>query len=136
MIRALRINALYYAAAATTAIAGILHLLLVPNSLGFNINFAIFFTLAGIAQLFWTLPMIKKWCIAWYAAGIAGTAVLIALFIITRMPNTITGRELPTNPMALVIEIMQAAFIGLSAAIIVYEARRKQLNRKTATDAA
>ena len=80
--------------------------------------------------------MIKKWCIAWYAAGIAGTAVLIALFIITRMPNTITGRELPTNPMALVIEIMQAAFIGLSAAIIVYEARRKQLNRKTATDAA
>jgi hypothetical protein len=34
---------LYYAAAGTTAIAGILHLLLVPNVLGFNVNNAIFF---------------------------------------------------------------------------------------------
>jgi hypothetical protein len=34
---------LYYAAAATTAIAGILHLVLVPNVIGFNINTAIFF---------------------------------------------------------------------------------------------
>jgi hypothetical protein len=31
---------LYYAAAATTVIAGILHLMLVPNVIGFNINTA------------------------------------------------------------------------------------------------
>ena len=31
---------LYYAAAGTTAIAGILHLLLVPNIIGFNVNSA------------------------------------------------------------------------------------------------
>ena len=29
---------LYYAAAGTTAIAGILHLLLVPNIIGFNVK--------------------------------------------------------------------------------------------------
>jgi hypothetical protein len=136
MVRALRINAFYYAAAATTAIAGILHLLSAPNSLAFNVNFAIFFIVAGIAQLFWAMPMIKKWGTRWYAAGITGTAVLIALFVITRMPNPITGRGLPTSPMGIVIESIQAAFIGLSAAIILYEVRRKQLSRKTAADAA
>jgi hypothetical protein len=136
MIRALRINAFYYATAATTAIVGILHLLSAPNSLAFSINFAIFFIVAGIAQLLWTVPMIKKWGTRWYAAGIAGTAVLIALFVVTRLPNPITGRALPTSPMGIVIESIQAAFIGLSAAIILYEVRRKQLSRKTAADAA
>jgi hypothetical protein len=51
---------LYYAAAATTAIAGILHLVLAPNFLEFNLNTGIFFIVAGIAQLFWVVPMIKK----------------------------------------------------------------------------
>jgi hypothetical protein len=52
VLRASRITVLYYAAAATTAIAGILHLVLAPNLLGFNITFALFFIVAGIAQLF------------------------------------------------------------------------------------
>jgi hypothetical protein len=136
MVKASRFSVLYYAAAATTAIAGIMHLVLVPNSLGFNINFALFFIVAGVAQLFWVLPMIKRWGIPWYVAGIVGMTVLIALYVITRMPNPITGRGLPTNPMAIVIEIMQAAFITLCASILVYEARRKQLDRKTRNDAA
>ena len=52
----------FYAAAATTAIAGILHLMLAYNGLSlFGIsNFSIFFLVAGIAQLFWTIPMIKQ----------------------------------------------------------------------------
>jgi hypothetical protein len=45
-----KINILYYAAAATTAIAGILHLIQASNSLGFNLNFGIFFIVAGIAS--------------------------------------------------------------------------------------
>jgi len=134
VVRALRITLLYYAAAATTAIAGIMHLVLAPNLLGFDINFALFFIVAGIAQLFWVLPMIKRWGFPWVVAGIVGMAVLISLFVITRMPNPITGRGLPTNSMALVIEIIQAAFISLCAIIIVYEARRKQLDRKTRSD--
>ena len=120
-------NALYYAAAATAAIAGILHLVLAPNILGFNLNTGIFFIVAGIAQLFWVVPMIKKWRRPWYFAGIGGTIILIVLVSITRMPdNPITGRAGPIMPMALVIEVMQLAFIGLSIAIIIYESKMKK----------
>ncbi len=55
-----KINILYYAAAAIAAIAGILHLVLAPNIVGFNLNTGIFFIVAGIAQLFWIVPMIKN----------------------------------------------------------------------------
>ena len=121
-----QMKALYYAAAATTAIAGILHLIQASDSLGFNLNFGIFFIVAGIAQLFWVVPMIRRWGRIWYYVGIGGTIVLIILFVITRMPdNPITGRGGPVSPMALAIEVMQAAFIGLTVAIIVYESKRK-----------
>ncbi|HEY1248305.1 MAG TPA: hypothetical protein VGE97_04905, partial [Nitrososphaera sp.] len=79
-------NILYYAAAATTAIAGILHLILATNVIEFSLNFFTFFIVAGIAQLFWVVPMIKKWGRLWYYVGIGGTIVLIVLFAITRMP--------------------------------------------------
>ena len=54
-------KSLYYAAAATTAIAGILHLIVVsplynPYVLGTNIPGETFFIVAGIAQLFWYYP--------------------------------------------------------------------------------
>jgi hypothetical protein len=53
--------------------------------------------------------------------GIAGTRVLIILFVITRLPNnSISGRTFPTSPMAAAIEVMQVAFIGLSIAIVIY----------------
>ncbi|MDQ4100935.1 MAG: hypothetical protein M3115_01935 [Thermoproteota archaeon] len=130
-----KINILYYAAAATTAIAGILHLVLAPNIMGFNLNMGIFFIVAGIAQLFWVVPMIRKWGTPWYIAGIAGTIILIVLFAITRLPdNPITGRAGGVMPMALAIEVMQVAFIGLSIAIIIYESKiRRQLSGKTSS---
>ena len=132
-----KINILFYVAAATTAIAGILHLIQASNSLGFNLNFGIFFTVAGIAQLFWVVPMIRRWGRPWYYVGIGGTIVLIILFVITRLPNNpITGRAFPTGPLAIAIEVMQAAFIGLTLAIIVYESKRKQLSGKTAAETA
>ena len=59
----------YAAAAAATAIAGILHLALVPNIIGFNMNSAIFFIVTGLAQLFWVVPMIKRWGRIWYYTG-------------------------------------------------------------------
>jgi hypothetical protein len=132
-----KMNVLYYAAAATTAIAGILHLIQAPNVLDFSLNFFIFFSVAGIAQLFWVVPMIRRWGLPWYLIGIGGTIVLIALFAITRMPdNPITGRGSPVSPLGLAIEVMQAAFIGLSIVIIIYERRRKRISGKTATEAA
>jgi hypothetical protein len=42
-----KINILYYAAAATTAIAGILHLIQAQNVLEFSLNFFIFFLVSG-----------------------------------------------------------------------------------------
>jgi hypothetical protein len=58
----------------------------------FNINIAIFFLVAGILQLFWIIPMLKKWGRIWYAIGIAGTVILIGIWAVTRIPdNPITG---------------------------------------------
>jgi hypothetical protein len=118
---------LYYAAAGATAIAGILHLYMGPGTLGFNANTGVFFIVSGIAQLFWVVPMIKRWGRPWYAIGIAGTAVLVAIYFVTRMPgNPITGRGGPLNAMGAVTEIAQFAFIGLAVAILVMESRRRR----------
>lgn len=119
-----RSSVLYYAAAATTAIAGILHLTLVPNIIGRNPNSGIFFIISGIAQIFWVIPMLKKWGKTWYIIGIAGTIILIIIWAITRMPgNPITGRGGPIGEMAIVIEIFQIAYIIITSIIIVKERR-------------
>src|ERR671923_1892791 len=119
---------LYVAAAIATAIAGMLHLMMGPNALGFNVNQGILFIVGGIAQIFWIIPMVRRWGIPWYAIGIGGTIVFMAIWIITRVPgNPITGRGGPAdNPIAIAIEVLQGAFIGLAAAIIVYERREKK----------
>jgi hypothetical protein len=116
------INILYYAAAATTAIAGILHLSLVPNVIGRNPNSGIFFIISGIAQIFWVIPMLKRWGRIWYFLGIGGTIILIIMWVITRVPgNPITGRGGPISEMAIVIEIFQIAYIIITAIIILKE---------------
>jgi hypothetical protein len=113
---------LYVAAAAATAIAGVLHLMLGPNNLGFNVNQGILFIAGGIAQVFWIIPIIRKWGTPWYAVGIGGTLAFIAIWAITRMPgNPITGRGGGVNSTAIAVEIFEAVFIGLAAAIIVCE---------------
>jgi hypothetical protein len=118
------INILYYAAAATTAIAGILHLSLVPNVIGRNPNSGIFFIISGIAQIFWVIPMLKRWGRIWYFVGIGGTIILIIMWVITRVPeNPITGRGGPISEMAIVIEIFQIAYIIITAIIILKERR-------------
>jgi hypothetical protein len=93
-----------------------------------NVNQGILFIVGGIAQVFWIIPMVRRWGLPWYAIGIGGTIVFMAIWIITRMPgNPIIGRGGPAgNPIAIAIEVFQAAFIGLAAAIIIYERREKQ----------
>jgi hypothetical protein len=113
---------LYYGAAACTGIAGILHLVLVSNAINSNINNAIFFLVAGILQLFWVLPMIKRWGRIWYAIGIAGTVILIGIWVITRIPdNPITGRGGPISEMAITTEVFQIAYVALTAVIMAKE---------------
>ena len=114
---------LYYAAAATTAIAGILHLIVASNIIQLSINNGIFFIVAGIAQIFWALPMVKRWGKLWYYIGIGGTIILVILWAMTRLPdNPITGeRPFPINAMGITVEILQLAYIVLTAMIIVKE---------------
>jgi hypothetical protein len=119
-------SALYYTAAATTAIAGILHLILVPDIIGRNLNSGVFFIVAGIAQIFWTVPMLKRWGRIWYYVGIAGTIVLIIMWAMTRVPNNpITGRGGPISEMAIAIEVFQIAYVVITAIIIERERNRE-----------
>jgi hypothetical protein len=128
---------LYYAAASTTAIAGILHVIMTPNILNFSLNGAILFAVGGAAQIFWALPMIRKWGKIWYGIGIAGTLVLIAIWIVTRIPgNPITGRGAMVNQMGITVEVMEWAFVALTAAILVMESRKRRIDKRTASDAA
>jgi hypothetical protein len=114
--------------------------MIAPNVLGFNLNTGIFFIVAGIVQLFWVVPTVRRWGLPWYYVGIGGTVLLIILFAITRMPNPITGMALPVQPMGIAVESLEAAFIGLSAAVIAGESRLKEIgvkaDRKTDTEAA
>jgi hypothetical protein len=115
---------LYYAAAATTAIAGILHLSLVPDIIGRNLNSGVFFLISGIAQIFWVIPILKRWGRTWYYIGIAGTIVLIIMWAITRIPgNPITGRGGPISEMAIAIEVFQVVYIIITAIIITKESK-------------
>ena len=133
----MNIKWLYYSAAGTTVIAGILHLILAPNMLNFNPSSAILFSVGGAAQLFWVVPMIRMWGRVWYGIGIGGTLVLIAIWMITRIDgNPITGRGGTINEMGIAVETMQWAFVGLTAAILVMELRMKRIDKRTALDTA
>src|ERR671918_315566 len=117
---------LYYAAAATTAMAGVLHLSLVPDIIGRNLNSGVFFLISGIAQIFWVIPMLKRWGRTWYYIGIAGTIILIIMWAMTRVPgNPITGRGGPISEMAVAIEVFQIAYIVLAGIIIAKESKRE-----------
>jgi hypothetical protein len=116
-------NYYYYAAAAATAIAGILHLVLASNIIGRNPMTGIFFLIGGIAQLFWTVPMVKEWGKMWYYIGIAGTILLIIMYFVTRVPNSITSRALPINSMGILIEVFQFIYIGITAYIVTRQGR-------------
>ena len=126
-------SALYYTAAATTAIAGVLHLILVPDIIGRNLNSGVFFIVASIAQIFWIVPMLKRWGRIWYYIGTAGTIVLIVLWAMTRVPNNpITGRGGPISEMAIAIEVFQIIYVVITAIIIKERNREIQTsNRKS-----
>jgi hypothetical protein len=120
----------FYAAAAVTAIAGIMHLILASNLIGRAPPFGVFFLVAGIAQLFWVIPMIKRWGRSWYYVGIGGTILLIIIWAITRVPNPLTGgRALSINPISIVTESFEYAFIIITVILIAKE-KKVQVSQK------
>ena len=68
-------------------------LIFAPNTCNFNPDDGNLFMVGGIAQIFWTLPMVRKWGRVWYGVGIADILVLMAIWTISGMPgNPLTGR--------------------------------------------
>lgn len=120
-------HVLFYIAAATTMIAGILHLMMIGPSLK-PLNFPMellpytdgLFLISGLAQIFWVIPMALNWNTRWFYAGLIGTIALTSLIALTRIPNEITGIALQDkNPMALLTEVMQTTYILTTLTIIL-----------------
>jgi hypothetical protein len=104
----------YGAAAATTFIAGVLHLAIVPmffNKMPTNVT--IFFIISGLAQVFWFIPVIKRWSSIWYYIGIGGTVILIILWIVA-----VPARGLAVSELEVAIEFFQGVFIILCIIIV------------------
>jgi hypothetical protein len=133
-----KLTVLLYAAAATTLIAGILHInkFIDTISSGEQLgNADILFLVGGIAQVFWIVPIIRQWGKTWYSIGIVGTAVFILLWVITRIPeNLITGRDGPISIEAIIIQVFQIAFIILSAIILIKSTKAKNSRIKSIRD--
>jgi peptidoglycan biosynthesis protein MviN/MurJ (putative lipid II flippase) len=68
---------LYVAAAATTAVVGIIHIMMSTNSLTNNVNAGILFLVGGIVQVFWVIPMLRKCGLTWYLIGIGAQPSLL-----------------------------------------------------------
>lgn len=110
----LKSNILFYVAGASTLIAGVLHLAIVPmffNKMPANVT--VFFIVSGLAQLFWLIPVIKRWSNIWYYIGIGGTVILIILWIIA-----VPARGLAVSELEVVIELFQIVFIILCTIIV------------------
>ncbi len=105
---------LFYAAAASTFIAGVLHLALVPLYFAqLSIDVKIFFIVSGLAQIFWIMPVIKRWIKPWYYVGIGGTAILVIMYLIV-----VPGSGYPVSQLDMALQFFQIAFIILCGIII------------------
>ena len=111
-----KILSLACAAAATTVIAGILHVLMGTHSESGEEAQGIFFLVGGILQIFWALPVFKGWNKIWNYVGIGGTAVMIILWAATHIHGLTHGRGVGGTTLPL--EISQIAFIGLCIALL------------------
>ena len=113
-------KALFYAAAAPTFIAGALHLAIVPMFFTqMSIDITIFFIVSGLTQIFWVIPVIKRWSKPWYYVGIGGTVILITMYLIA-----VPGSGYPVNQLDIAIELFQIAFIILCSIIITAKGSR------------
>ena len=122
-------------AAATTLLAGILHLMMVgtffkpPNfPLELLAGSNILFIVSGVVQILWAVPMFLRWNIRWYYAGLVGTAALVILLAASRIPNPMTGQALQNNSIGYLTEIVQIVYIiitGIITGIIIVKQRKR-----------
>ena len=75
---------------------------------------ALFFLGSGIAQVFWMIPMIKRWRGIWYYVGIAGNVAFILLYVITRFPGNPVNSHVNTlmlSPCKLIMLVFHECFL-------------------------
>jgi hypothetical protein len=123
-------KAIFYAAAACTFFAGVLHLALIPMFFTqLTLDVTIFFLVSGLAQVFWVIPIIKKWSNFWYYFGIGGTVVLIIMYLVA-----VPGSGYPVSPLDIAIELFQIVFIILCIIIIMKgRTTTARLDKKSST---
>jgi hypothetical protein len=96
-----------------------------------NLPVAVFFLGSGIAQIFWILPMIKRWGRRWYYIGIAGNIAFIVLYVITRFPgNPVNGRGGDVDVIDMICELAQVAYIAITAVILAKERSIKIVDKE------
>ena len=118
-------KALFYAAAASTIIAGVLHLAIVPMFFTqMSIDITIFFIVSGLTQIFWVIPIIKRWIKPWYYVGIGGTVILVIMYLIA-----VPGSGHPVSQLDIAIELFQIAFIILCSIIIAKNRGEMKLDK-------
>jgi hypothetical protein len=119
-------KALFYAAAVSTFIAGVLHLAIVPMFFTqMSIDITIFFIVSGLTQIFWVIPVIKRWIKPWYYVGIGGTVILVIMYLIA-----VPGSGYPVSQLDIAIELFQIAFIILCSIIIAKNRGKMILDKK------
>ena len=74
-----------FVTAATTVTAGTLHLQMAPGSLSHDLGQGILFLVGGLLQIFWAVPVIKRWGKIWQVIGISGTAIFFTLWFVDRL---------------------------------------------------
>ena len=145
-------------AAATTVIAGVLHIQMAPRSLSENVGEGILFLVGGLLQIFWAVPVIKRWGRPWQIIGIAGTAIFFALWYADRLHlipqgemlggaqrppgefprGNMTQGEFPRGNLPRgeggfrvpQLEYFQIAFIGLYLALGIMMSRKKKESKR------
>lgn len=112
---------LYLGAAVCTGLAGILHLVLVPSSITAGIQYTTLFLISGLAQIFWVLPMVRRWGRIWNIIGIAGTTVLVGLTGYVVIESVRNPQLTPPGitELAVATETFQVAYVIITAIIIV-----------------
>ncbi|MDE1763751.1 MAG: hypothetical protein KGH88_05860 [Thaumarchaeota archaeon] len=86
-----KIMALSFVVAATTVIAGIMHIQLAPMQLSRDLGEGMPPTRKSMLQVFWALPVVKQWGRIWQIIGIVGTIVFTVLWFATHMHNFVGG---------------------------------------------
>jgi hypothetical protein len=118
----------YYAAAITTLITGVLQLVLSGTLTTLekgNPSLQVFFAGIGVLQLFWAVGIIRRWGSAFYSLATGLNIALIFLWLILRLPQNFIGVALPVDNLSIAIEALQIIFFILSTIILAANQDRK-----------